>query len=526
MICKLCKHQNNNKNYKIKLYFLILKLTNELWKSFYDEVKIDFLQIKVNMNYVLIKKETSILHKTAYLLILSFFISIFSSIALAQTNEQHNIIKNTHVNVLKIDKNKKIIQNNFLKTQYTGEEIKVDFFETNIKNVFKILSKVSGKNFVVDNDVNASVTLTLDEPVPWDQVLDLILKTNHLGKIIENSIIRITTIDTLKKEEEIKQAVFTAKKSAIEHQKSLEPLITEYISINYSNAKIDIRPHIEKILTPDKGHLSVDSRTNMIIITDVQDKINKAKELIYRLDKVTPQIMITARIVDVAKNFSRQLGVEWNLGSNHESNTFGGNVNYDIAMNYPIISNSTLGFNFSRIIGTSLTLDAKLTASEIKGEVKIISSPQILTLNNKKAIIKQGLEIGYISGVDDNGNPVTSFKSIDLSLEVTPHVTPDNRVAMIIKIKKNDLAGYSESGVPSLSKNEAETELLVNDKETIIIGGIVKNTNNQTKIGFPILSSIPVIGRIFRSNTNQEQRNELLIFITPSIVQLKQRKKK
>ncbi len=482
----------------------------------------------MNMNYIFIKIKTPILYKTAYLLSLLFFISIFLFIpCLAQAAHQHNISKNenTQANVVKINENKKITQNNFLKTKYIGEEIKLDFFETNIRNVFKVLSKVSGKNFVMDKDVNASVTLTLDNPVPWDQVLDLILKTNHLGKITENSIIRITTIDTLKKEEEIKQAFFAAKKSAIEHQKSLEPLTTEYISINYSNAKTDIKPHIEKMLTPVRGHLSVDSRTNMIIITDVQNKINKAKELIYMLDKVTPQIMITARIVDVAKNFSKQLGVEWNLGTNYESNALGGNVNYDIAMNYPIGTQSALGFNFSRIIGTSLTLDAKLTASEVKGEVKIISSPQILTLNNKKAIIKQGLEIGYISGVDDNGNSVTSFKSMDLSLEVTPHVTPDNRVIMNIKIKKNDFAGYSDSGVPSLSKNEAETELLVNDKETIIIGGIVKSTNNETKTGFPILSSIPVLGRIFSSHTNQEQQNELLIFITPSIVQLKQKKK-
>ncbi|MEA1967602.1 MAG: type IV pilus secretin PilQ [Thermodesulfobacteriota bacterium] len=409
------------------------------------------------------------------------------------------------------------------KKEFTGEKIRLDFFETDIKNVFRILQSISGKNFAVDRDVTGNVTLTLDKPVPWDQVLDLVLKMNHLGTVQEGSIVRIATLATMKQEEDMRSAAFEAKKRAMEQRKSLEPLVTEYIPINYSSAESDIKPHLEKILTPDRGKLSVDARTNMVIMTDTQSKVDQAKELIYRLDKVTPQIMISARIVEVSKNFSKKLGIDWGMSSKDVyRDDLGGTYGFDVVMNHAVASTSSIGYTFSRITGTPFSLNARLTASEIKGDVKIVSSPRVLTLDNKKARIKQGIEFAYLER-DDSGGSSVEFKDIDLLLEVTPHVTPDRRIAMIVNITKNDIDSITD-GIPSLSTNEAETELLINDGNTIVIGGIVKTTSTEGSTGFPFLSNIPGLGRLFRSDSEEEKRNELLIFITPTIVQLEQKK--
>ncbi|MFO7885860.1 MAG: type IV pilus secretin PilQ [Desulfobacteraceae bacterium] len=407
--------------------------------------------------------------------------------------------------------------------RYTGEKIRLDFFETDIKNVFRILQSVSGKNFAVDRDVTGNVTLTLEHPVPWDQVLDLVLKMNRLGQVQEGNIVRIATLETMKQEEELRQAALESKKRSAEQQKSLEPMETEYIPINYSNAEVDIRPHLEKLITPDRGSLSVDSRTNMIIMTDTRSKIDQAKELIYRLDKVTPQIMISAKVVEVSRNFSKKIGINWGMSSEDVYRSdLGGFYGFDVSMNHAVASDSSIGYTFSRITGTPFSLNATLTASEIKGDIKIVSSPRVLTLDNKKAKIKQGLEYAYLER-DDAGGSSVEFKEIDLLLEVTPHVTPDKRIAMSVMITKNDIDSVTE-GIPSLSTNEAETELLINDGNTIVIGGIVKTTISESASGFPFLSNIPGLGVLFGSNSEEQKKNELLIFITPKIVQLEQKR--
>ncbi len=406
--------------------------------------------------------------------------------------------------------------------EYTGEKIKLDFFETDIKNVFRILRSVGGKNFAIDKDVKGKVTLTLEDPVPWDQVLDLVLKMNSLGQKQEGNVIRIATLDRLKKEEQLIQEAIAARKKTIAASKTLEPLVTEYIPINYSDAKADILPHIEKILTDKRGKISVDVRTNMVIITDVQDKVDQAKEIIYRLDKVTPQIMIEARVVEVTKDFTRELGLGLSINRTTTPHT-GPSQDFSVALNSPASNPITdMAFNFYRLFGSDyVNLKAQLSASESKGDVKIVSSPRILTLDNKKAKIKQGLEYAYLER-DDSGGSSVKFKSIDLLLEVTPHVTPDKRIAMTVYLTKNDIDTIT-NGVPSLATNEAETELLVNNNDTVVIGGIVKTTDSKGSSGTPYLAGIPILGRLFRTDIDDEKRNELLIFLTPSIVQLEQR---
>ena len=423
-----------------------------------------------------------------------------------------------------VDKKKTMEEEIFgLKKKYTGEKIKLDFYETDIKNVFRILRSVGKLNFAIDKNVEGTVTLTLEDPVPWDQVLDLILKMNNLGMKKEGNVIRIATLDTMKKEEKLLQENIVARKKSLEQKKSLEPLVTEYIAINYSDALADVKPHIDQILTKDRGKISVDQRTNMIIITDTKATIDQAREIIYRPDKVTPQIMIEAKVVEVTKNFSRQLGLGFSFTKSQTAST-GRDRDFTIALNSPVAAPATSGFfNFYKILGSDfLSMSAQIAASEIKGDVKVVSSPRILTLDNKTAKIKQGLEYAYLAR-DDTGGSSVEFKNIDLLLEVTPHVTPDKRISMSIYLTKNDIDSIT-NGVPSLSTNEAETELLVNNNDTIVIGGIVKTTDNKSSGGLPFISGIPVLGRLFRTDINTDNRTELLIFITPSIVQLEQKR--
>ena len=407
--------------------------------------------------------------------------------------------------------------------KYTGEKIALDFFETDIKNVFRILREISGKNFAIDKDVSGRVTLTLDKPVPWDQVLDLVLRMNQLGQVHEDDIIRIATLNTLKNEEELRAAKIAAFQESLKQEKALEPLVTEYIAVNYSNAATEILPHVKNILTKDRGTASVDARNNQIILTDTADKVWQAKEIVNRIDKVTPQVIIEARIAEVSTDASNEFGFTWDASAGPVYNdSLDGTFNGGMAMNFPAAgASSSVGFNFTNLGGTPFVLNARLNALESTGDGKIISSPKIVTLDNKKAKIKQGLEYPYLER-DDTGGSSVSFKEIDLLLEVTPHVTPDNRVAMQIKITKNDIDTITQ-GVPSLSTNEAETELLVNDGDTIVIGGIMKTRKTNATAGFPWLSKIPVLGWFFKTETDSKESSELLIFITPKIVKLEQR---
>lgn len=448
--------------------------------------------------------------------------------------------------------------------KYTGEKIALDFFETDIKNVFRILREVSGKNFAIDKDVTGKVTLTLGEPVPWDQVLDLVLKMNKLGKTVEGNIIRIATRETLAEEEKLRKEQAVAELALRDQQKQLEPLVTEYIPVNYSNAKQEIQPHIEKLLTKERGSVSVDDRTNMVIMTDTRDKIDSAKALIRKLDRVTPQVIIEARVVEATTRFSREMGTQWQAGigvqqvgdiddvdktvvtdgvvgvdgvtdENKDAlnsrvgtgpqrgyNNLGGTYGYNMAMNFPLAASQfgSLGFNFVRIAGTPLLLNAKLQAAESNSELKIISAPKVVTLDNKKAVIKQGISYPYQT-VED-GEVSVEFKDVDLLLEVTPHVTPDNRISMNIVITKNDLGEVIE-GEQSFNTKEAQTELLINDGDTVVIGGIIKERSSQNMSGIPGLSKVPLLGWLFKTEGKGNDKEELLIFITPKIIQLEQR---
>jgi type IV pilus assembly protein PilQ len=408
--------------------------------------------------------------------------------------------------------------------RHMGEKIALDFFETDIRNVFRILREVSGKNFAIARDVTGTVTLTLEKPIPWDQVLDLVLRMNQLGKVEENDVIRIARMATITKEKQDRQDQIIANARLQEEEKAAEPLMTEYFPVNYSDARADILPKLELISTRERGIISVDTRTNMVIMTDTAEKIRQAREIIQRLDMVTPQVIIEARIVEVSSNFSREIGIQWDLQADrNESSTLGGIWGYDSIVNLPPSNRAgSIGFQFSRIFGTPLLIDARLSAIETLGEGKIVSAPKVMTLNNKKAIIKQGREIPY-SVIGADGQVNTQFKDVDLLLEVIPHVTPDDRVTLRVLITKDEIAEFSVDGVPSLSTKRAETELLVNDGETIVIGGILLSNEQKTVDAIPGLGKVPVLKWLFKRDFNTNRKEELLIFLTPRIMRLEQK---
>jgi len=404
--------------------------------------------------------------------------------------------------------------------KFTGEKIALNFYETDIKNVFRILMDVSGKNFAIDKDVTGKVTLAFDKPVPWDQVLDLVLKMNGLGMVYEGDIIRIATLKTLRIEQEERQAAFAAKQKLEAQKKTLEPMTTAYIPVNYANAKSDVLPHIT--VTKGRGNVTVDARNNQIIITDIAEKIREARQIVKKIDKVTPQVMIEARIVEATDTFSREIGTQWQVSGTRTDGSLGGTLGFDMsATNPPSSSLGAIGISFSRVVGNTFKIiDAKLSASESEGSVKIISAPKILTLDNKPAKIKQGLAYPY-NKLDADGNTTTEFKDIALELEVTPHITPDDRVTMKIVIKNNEIGAVINNQI-SFTTKEAYTELLVNDGDTIVIGGIRKTRKDINEKGLPFLRKLPVLGWLFKTDAKENTTDELLIFITPRVVQLKQ----
>jgi len=418
---------------------------------------------------------------------------------------------------------------NFYRTEtekkYVGEKIAVDFFRTNIKNVFRIIREVSKENFAIDKDVTGEVTLSLEKPIPWDQVLTLILKMNNLGLVSEEGVIRVATLNTLAKEEDERKAKLAAKREA-ENQ---EELITAFMRVSYLDAA-EIAKHLTATgeskgnskFNPDRKEagITVDKTNNMIVMSDVARSIKRAKEIVRKLDRVTPQVLIEARIVEASNNFSRELGVTLSGTYGEVGSRYLRDFSFE-STNPPISSLGSLGINFSKLTGSPWTLGATIEAAESEGQVKIISTPKILALDNISAKIKQGLKYPYTK-LDADGNTTVELQDIALELEVTPHVTPDNRISMEITVKNNEVGSVINNQL-SFSTKEANTELLVNDGDTVIIGGIRKSREDKDESGIPGLMNIPILGWLFKTNSKEQQLDELLIFITPRIVQLEQR---
>ncbi|MDD5761650.1 MAG: type IV pilus secretin PilQ [bacterium] len=434
--------------------------------------------------------------------------------------------------------------------KYRGQRISMDFKDADLTNVFRIIAEVSNLNIITGDDVKGKVSLRLVN-VPWDQALDIVLRSKSLGASQEGNVLRIAPLsslnrerqDQLNAEKQIDLSIQEAKNRADE-AKAAQEAVYETIPINYSKASellAKIRPLVSKF-----GKLDSDDRTNVLIIHDLTENIAKVKALVDKIDTATPQVLIEARIVEVDTSFTRELGVQWGgtflgdagrwkYGLTGAQSSSGGSIpgqpldstqrmfsldslppaNWAINLPAAIGAGAGGGINFG-ILRDNLRLDLSLSALEASGKGKIISSPKIVTMDNKEATIEQGTQIPY-STVSASGTN-TQFIDATLSLKVTPHITPDGRVSMKLEAKNDSQGEAGADGKPAINKKKATTEVLIGDGETTVIGGILQINRSESRAGLPWLSKIPVLGYLFRKDANQTRNRELLIFITPKIL--------
>ncbi len=408
---------------------------------------------------------------------------------------------------------------------FTGRRLSLDFKDADIKNILRLIAEVSNFNIITGDDVTGKITMRLVD-VPWDQALDLILQARSLGMTKVGNVIRIAPLDSLKKEI---QAELESRRA----KEKLEDLVTELISVNYASGK-EILPQLKGILS-DRGDAKADDRTNILIVKDIARNIVAAKDLVKSLDTKTPQVLIEARIVQADLTFQRDLGISWGFmatsatdgsriatvggGTKNTSDLRGTTINTRKLVDLPsgTAGSSVLEFLFTSDYGLR-NLDVAISAYESKGDVNVISSPKIATLDNKEASVEQGLRIPYTK-LTDQGTPTEEFIEANLKLTVTPHVTNDGHIKMSIKVKKDEpnYDNKSNFGTPSIDKKEAVTEVLVKDNGVVVIAGIYTIKKNEGTTGVPLFSKIPILGWLFKKESKKDERRDLLIFISPKI---------
>ncbi len=436
--------------------------------------------------------------------------------------------------------------------KYTGRRISIDMVDAQITDVLKLLAEVSDLNIIASEEVTGTITLRLKD-VPWDQAFDLILKTKGLDKIHEGNVVRVAPVQRIREERE---AALAAKKAA----EKLEELRTEYIRINYDKAAT-LAEQIQNVLT-NRGTVTVHEPTNTLIIKDISSAIEEAKAYIEKVDIPIPQVLIEARIVEAESTFARDLGIQWGIdyrtkgnkvhtstfGSvreeygqwapqpNQQSGTLEGGGTYPVekksfladvgvtnyAVNLPATGNAgtlgALGFILGKTGANPMLLDLRISAGEQEGLVKTISRPRIVTMDNKAAKIEQGESIPYQT--TSASGTQTTFVNASLSLEVTPHITPDGSVLMKIKATRNSVGTVPTGATaPSIYTKEASTEVIVKDGETTVMGGIIISDTKNSSGGIPFLKDVPVLGWLFKNKSVSDSQKELLIFITPTIIQ-------
>ena len=425
--------------------------------------------------------------------------------------------------------------------RWRGERIDIELQDAPIKDVLLLFSDIGRVNIVAGDGVEGSVTMKLNA-VPWDQALDIILRSLQLGSTREGNVIRVATLTTLEEEQ----------RAAIERANArvqLKPLETRLVPLSYATVD-EMVPKVQSVLSP-RGTVTPDTRTNTLIIMDVAANIALAQDLVKSLDTQTPQVLIEARIVEARTTFTRQLGIQWGFdfiaspgagnptgllfpnsigvgggGTGTPADSRGlilpgaaASPNYAVDLPAPVGTGAggAVGMSFGSISG-NLNTNLRLSAAESTGEVRIISAPKVVTLDNSEATIEQGVQIP-ISQVSAQGVN-TRFVNATLSLQVTPHVTNEGAVLLDVTIQKNeaDFVNTGARGDPTILTRSANSRMLVNDADTAVIGGIYTRNKavNYTKI--PWLADIPIVGWFFKNKAEADTRSEVLIFLTPKIV--------
>jgi type IV pilus assembly protein PilQ len=422
------------------------------------------------------------------------------------------------------------------KKRYLGKRIKINIKDADIHNVLRFLADCGRVNIVTSDDVEGTVTLMLNQ-VPWDQALEIILRTKGLDMVREGNIIRVAP----------REAIAAERKAELEKtqiKEQLKPIMIRLITVNHAEGK-DMVDQVKGVLS-ERGSVGFDLRTNTLIIKDVDEHIDAAEDLVRRLDTQTPQVLIEARIVEVNKVNEKELGIQWggsfrrNVGIGNPTGlafpssigVLGGADDQQVQSpgtpsvpNFMVNLPATVGAGSGGAVGLSLgnvdgsfNLNVRLSAAASRGSVKIISSPKITTLDNKQAVISQGVSIP-ISQISAQGVQTTFFDAT-LSLEVTPHVTQDGNIYLQLKANNDtpDFQNVGSRGDPTILKKQASTQVLLQDGETTVIGGIYTSNAGQGSAEWPYLAQIPILGVFFRSTSERSQRNELLIFITPRVI--------
>ncbi|MGO9932644.1 MAG: type IV pilus secretin PilQ [Steroidobacteraceae bacterium] len=434
------------------------------------------------------------------------------------------------------------------KREYTGERLTLNFQDIDVRSVLQLLADTSGQNIVVSDSVTGNLTLRLQN-VPWDQALDIVLRTKGLDKRRQDNVIIIGPTEELASREK-------AELAAHKEVQELSPTHTEFLQVNYAKVAdlaklIKAATSKDSMLSP-RGSLSIDERTNTLLVQDTSEKLADIRRLVQTLDVPVRQVLIEARIVIVSDTFERDLGVRFGVttaqkccsngllavtGNGIGADTITGSAITNLQstgspfpVTSPILDNRYMvnlpAANINGSIGVSILtgstlVDLELSAAQNEGKSETISSPRIITANQKQAEIKQGVEIPYQESAS-SGATTTQFKNAVLSLKVTPLITPDNRVILDLDVADDSVGQQVTSAtggsVPSIDTREIITQVLVNDGQTVVLGGILDTTKTYSANKVPFLGDIPILGYLFKSTTDINNKTELLIFITPKIL--------
>lgn len=465
----------------------------------------------------------------------------------------HRVQRNGSEYVLTVDRAKatpaeKLLEASKKKKSFTGEKLSLNFQDIEVRAVLQLLADFTNKNIVVSDTVQGNITVRLKD-VPWDQALDIVLESKNLGMKENGNVIWVAPAAEMEAKD--KQEL-----EALKAKQELEPLITEYIAINFAKAK-DLSELIEKgkgnekqqSLLSARGTVSVDERTNTLLIKDTVSQVESIRDLVKSLDVPVQQVLIESRIVTANDEFGKELGARfgvtpkwanndsYGLGSLNGSDKYfesasdatvdaiknGGatdkkitlpGVTDRLAVNLPV-AGSAGKFGFS-VLSKDFMVDLELSALQAESKGEIISTPKVLTSNQAKALIEQGVEIPYQEAASSGATSV-SFKKAVLSMEVTPQITPDEHISMDLKVNQ-DTVGQVFAGVPSINTREIQTKVLVENGQTIVLGGVHEEENTKDITKVPVLGDVPVLGRLFRNDKNTNDKRELLIFVTPKIV--------
>ncbi|MEZ5538327.1 MAG: type IV pilus secretin PilQ [Thiolinea sp.] len=470
---------------------------------------------------------------------------------IGHTGFDYRIEKDRNVYTVHIDKiqqeTKKLKLGEKEKKVFKGEKLSLNFQDIEVRAVLQLLADFTDKNIVVSDSVNGSITVRLKD-VPWDQALDIVLESKNLGMRENGSVIWVAPSSELDAKD--------ARELEIAKRKiELEPLVTEYIPVNFAKAA-DLLLLIEKrsntdeeghSLLSNRGSISSDERTNTLLVKDTAEQIAQIRELVKVLDIPVQQVLIESRIVIANDEFGKELGARFGAAPrwvNNDSRGLGAGtigtgasdtyytsiaeasssedggiiklpgINDRLNVNLPVVG-AAGSFGFS-ILTSDFMLDLELSALQAESKGEIIATPRVITSNQTKALIEQGVEIPY-QQASSSGATNVAFKKAVLSLEVTPQITPDEHISMDLKVNQ-DTVGQVFNNVPSIDTREIQTKVLVENGQTIVLGGVHEETNINGLTKVPVLGDLPVVGQLFRKTNKSENKRELLIFVTPKIV--------